>query len=133
MRDVLEIKIEGMNKLSSILAYLLSDRLVDYNAFAFIKKGVIAVDLSHASNSLTLNKMFDIIQECMNNLGLKNSYAVTIEDDKLLIKITNPAVIEEIERKYSEQPKQLYMCPHCGYVTTYPELLREHIKIHYLI
>ncbi|MEM2803674.1 MAG: C2H2-type zinc finger protein [Nitrososphaerota archaeon] len=133
MKDVLEIKLEGMNKLSNSFAYLLSEKLIDYNAFAFIKRDVIALDLSNASDYLTLDKIVEIIHECMNNLELKNNYVITIEGNKLVVKITNPSMIQEVERKYSGQPQQLFMCPHCGYVTTYPELLREHIKIHYLI
>lgn len=133
MRDVLEIKLEGMNQLSIVFAYLLSDKLTEYNAFAFIKKDIVAVDLSHASKTLTLNKMIEIIHDCMNSLDLKDNYTLSIEDDKLVIKITNPAVIEDLSRKYSSTQGQLYMCPHCGYVTPYPELLREHIKIHYLL
>ncbi len=133
MRDVLEIKVEGMNQLSTVFAYLLSDKLTDYNAFAFVKKDVVAVDLSHASKTLTLNKMIEIIHDCMNSLDLKGNYILAIENDKLVIKITNPAIIKDLSRKYSGMHSQLYMCPHCGYVTTYPELLREHIKIHYLL
>lgn len=133
MTDVLEIKLEGMKKLSNSLAYLLSEKLSSYNAFAFIKRENIALDLSNASNSLTLNKIIEIIHECMNDLELRNNYMLSIEDGKLIIKITNPSIIEELESKYSDQPKQLYVCPHCGYITNYPELLREHIKIHYLL
>lgn len=133
MRDVLEIKLEGMNQLIIVFAYLLSDKLAEYNAFAFIKKDMVAVDLSHAPKTLTLNKMIDIIHHCMNSLDLKDNYTLLIEDDKLVIKITNPALVEDLSRKYSSMQGQLYMCPHCGYVTPYPELLREHIKIHYLL
>lgn len=133
MRSVLEIRLEGMNRLSTMFAYNLSDRLIDYNAFALVKNDVVAVDLSHVSMDLTLDKVIEIIHDCMDSLGLRNSYTLTIENDKLVIKITNPRIVEELSSKYRDMQNQLYMCPHCGYVTSYPELLREHIKIHYLL
>jgi aconitase B len=133
LRDVLEIKLEGMNQLVVVFAYLLSDMLAEYNAFAFVKKDLVAVDLSHAPKTLTLNKIIDIIRDCMNSLGLKDNYTLIIEDDKLVIKIANPALVEDLSRKYRSMEGRLYICPHCGYATPYPELLREHIKIHYYL
>ncbi len=133
MKEVLEIKLEGMSKLSNIFAYLLSERLIEYDAFAFIKKDAIAVDLSHASDRLTLNKMIEMIEDSLNNLELKDNYTITIDKERIVIKIINTLLVEELLRKYGYQQDRLLICPHCGYVTIYPELLREHIKIHYLL
>lgn len=133
MKDVVEVEVDGVDGLENVLAYCFSERLCHYGVMSFVKKRKVAIDLSASIHPITLDRLSKVVEECLGELDLSRACRLVYTDKGLKIIVTDEKHVKEVVSEHSGTLSDvLPTCPICGYVTPYPELLREHEKIHYL-
>ncbi len=137
MVKVVEVAMNGLRGLEAEVAMRLNERLVTYGGLALPKSGSVAIDLSWTPYEVTLSELLRLVRSVLEEMGIEEGCDVMLESDRIEVRVKDAgAVLEGLKRsgllRRSNAEAQLYQCPHCGYVTPYEELLREHLKIHYI-
>lgn len=132
--SILVVRLAGLEPLSNVIAYELSDFLSERGGFAFPREQDIVLDLSNvAGNALSLPALIGELKNILNRLGMEGSYVVELGKDEVTVRVTSRDAVEKIVEKLRGASVRVETCPHCGFTTPYPEVMREHIKIHYLL
>ncbi|MEM2700547.1 MAG: C2H2-type zinc finger protein [Nitrososphaerota archaeon] len=137
MVRVVEVTLEGLQGLEAEFATRLTERLVDVGGMALPKSGSVAIDLSWTSREVSAQELLRLLRSVLEELGIAEGCEVVLDEDRLVVRAKDrDAVLEGLRRSGALRRPQagsgLHQCPHCGYVTPYEELLREHLKIHYI-
>ena len=70
------------------------------------------------------------IKEFLVSIGEEKNFAVLCKNNVISILSINGKVLESIDNRYTDQ---FFSCTHCGYVTRYETIYKNHEKIHYLV
>jgi len=116
-RDVEAIK-------SELLVYV-SDQMA---AIPAIKNHEFILSPINEGEIINETEVITAIKEFLDSIGEARNFAVISRQDVVLIKSISGKVIE----KESLPQRQMFSCPHCGFVTQYEVEYQNHIKIHYL-
>ncbi len=116
-RDVEAIKNE-------LLVYV-SDQI---SAIPAIKNHEFILSPINDAEIIDTTEVITAIKEFLDSIGEIRNFAVISRQDVVLIKSISGKVIE----KESLPQRQMFSCPHCGFVTQYEVEYNNHIKIHYL-
>ncbi len=116
-RDVEAIK-------SELLVYV-SDQMA---AIPAIKNHEFVLSPINEGEIINTTEVITVIKEFLDSIGEIRNFAVISRQDVVLIKSISGKVIE----KESLPQRQMFSCPHCGFVTQYEVEYQNHIKIHYL-
>ncbi|MCS7094794.1 MAG: hypothetical protein NZ988_03170 [Thaumarchaeota archaeon] len=132
MKDVVYVTIEGFKGLEVPLAGKLTERLVELGAIAVAREGSVALDLSVSWAKPSPTALFEMVRNALQELGVSDHCRVEIEGEVLRIFVTDPQSVKLAIGDVGVQNSRLHVCPHCGYATLYEELLKEHVKLHYI-
>lgn len=105
------------------LAAKLMERLAPLAIMPVIKHSEIVLDDTSAAEKPQLNQLYNLIPTLLRESGI--SYrSIRVFRDRIEVDDRKPA-------RLSAEP-QLFICPHCGFVTPYEEEYWNHVKIHYI-
>ncbi len=132
LAQLILVKLEGLESLAEHVAYELSEYLAPYGGFALPQRDGVAVDLSLAWPQLEAENIAEALRLVLRRMELDGAYVMEIAAGAIHVRATS---IERARRALDSHRSRagVEVCPHCGYTTPYPELMREHIKIHYLL
>jgi hypothetical protein len=134
---VVEVTMNGLQGLEAEVAMRLTERLVGVGGLALPKSGSVAIDLSWTPYEVTPAELLGLVRSVLEEMGIDEGCEVVLESDRIEVRVKDrEAVLEGLRRsgvlRRTEAGEVLHQCPHCGYVTPYEELLREHLKVHYI-
>ncbi len=137
MAKVVEVAMYGLQGLEAELALRLSERLVGIGGLALPKSGSVAIDLSWTPYDVTPSELLSLVRSVLEEMGIDAGCEVVLGSDRIEVRVRDAAAVREGLMRSGALRRQksgevLHQCPHCGYVTPYEELLREHLKIHYI-
>lgn len=133
MRTI-SIRLLGLEPLSQVIAFELSEQLSSVGAFALPRERDVILDLSNSpENAININTLVSELVKLLERLGLNGHYIIEVNQTMLTIRATSPKIVAGIVEKLKGGEAKVDVCPHCGFTTPYPEVMREHIKIHYLL
>lgn len=105
------------------LAAKLMERLAPLAIMPVIKHSEIVLDDTSAAEKPRLNQLYNLIPTLLRESGI--SYrSIRVFRDRIEVDDRKPA-------RLSAEP-ELFICPHCGFVTPYEEEYWNHVKIHYI-
>ncbi|MGI0027710.1 MAG: C2H2-type zinc finger protein [Nitrosopumilaceae archaeon] len=70
------------------------------------------------------------IKDFLNSIGEEKNFAVINKNNAISIVSINGKVLESVD---SLSTDQFFSCTHCGYITRYETIYKNHEKIHYLV
>jgi len=132
--ETLTIRLIGLEPLANAIAYELSEALSSYGALALPRERDIVIDL--AETPLRIDKpsrLSNLLVEVLDRLGLAGAYVMEVDADTITIRATSPERVKRAAAEAREAHISPAICPHCGFTSPYPELMREHLKIHYIL
>ncbi|HDD56439.1 MAG TPA: hypothetical protein ENG18_00270 [Nitrososphaeria archaeon] len=90
-----------------------------------IKDNVIILDDELAKHKPSIHDILSIIRESLTKAGISYN-RILVREVELIIDD------EESSKKMVIEPKTIFTCPHCGFVTTNEEEYWIHLKCHYV-
>ncbi|MEN3047852.1 MAG: C2H2-type zinc finger protein [Candidatus Caldarchaeales archaeon] len=132
MRDVVHVVVEGFRGLEVPLAARLTERLVEWGAIAVPKEGSIAIDLSVSWSRPSGAALLGVLREALTELGVSEHCRAEADGERLRVVVLDPEEVRIALGAGGSAHSGLHVCPHCGYATPYEELMREHVKLHYV-
>ncbi|GBC70782.1 hypothetical protein HRbin02_00553 [Candidatus Calditenuaceae archaeon HR02] len=131
---VIKVKLVALEPLSSIIAFELSEFLSGMGAFALPRERDVVIDLSGFRDySLNIASLVNELKRILDRLGMAGDYVIEVEESTITIRALSSERVAEILEQVKKDAVRPEICPHCGFTTPYPEIMREHIKIHYLL
>jgi hypothetical protein len=70
------------------------------------------------------------IKNFLSSIGEEKNFAVIHKNNVIAIVSINGKVLESIDTSPTDQ---FFSCTHCGYITRYETIYKNHEKIHYLV
>ncbi len=129
-----KVKLVGLEPLTSIIAFELSEFLSGVGAFALPRERDVVIDLSGSSNSsLNIAPLVNVLKGVLDRLGIAGDYVIEVDENTITVRALSSERVAEILEQVKKNSLRPEICPHCGFTTPYPEVMREHIKIHYLL
>ncbi|MCS6788823.1 MAG: hypothetical protein NZ733_05995, partial [Aigarchaeota archaeon] len=92
----------------------------------------VAVDLSVSWSRPSPTVLLGLLHNALRELGVSEYCRVEVDGETLRVFVTDPDSVRIAIGGDRSQPSGLHVCPHCSYTTPYEELLREHVKLHYI-
>ncbi|MDT7968228.1 MAG: C2H2-type zinc finger protein [Candidatus Calditenuis sp.] len=137
LAKVVEVVMNGLRGLEAEVAMRLTERLIGLGGLALPKSGSVAIDLSWTPYEVTPAELLHLVRSVLEEMDIGEGCDVVLESGRIEVRVRDrEAVLEGLRRsgvlRRSEAGEVLHQCPHCGYVTPYEELLREHLKVHYI-
>jgi hypothetical protein len=129
---VIFVRLEGLEQLAELIAFELSEYLVQYGGFALPRADGVAVDLSLSPFEPSLDSLAHVVKGVLDRSGLEGDYVTELGGDEIHVKAVPSERLRRVLEKHKARAK-VEVCPHCGFTSPYPEIMREHIKIHYLL
>jgi hypothetical protein len=129
---VILVRLEGLEQLAELIAYELSEYLAQYGGFALPRADGIAVDLSLSPFEPSLDSLAHVVRSVLDRSELEGGYVMELGGDEIHVKAIPSERLRRVLEKHRARAN-VEVCPHCGFTSPYPEIMREHIKIHYLL
>ena len=76
------------------------------------------------------NNVIKSIKEFLISIGEEKNFAVICKNKIISIVSINGKVLQSLDPTSTDQ---FFSCTHCGYVTSYETVYKNHEKIHYLV
>lgn len=70
------------------------------------------------------------IKNFLISIGEEKNFAVIHRNNTISIVSINGKVLESVKNQHTDQ---FFTCTHCGYITRYETIYKNHEKIHYLV
>lgn len=109
---------------NELLVYV-SDQIA---AIPAIKNHEFVLSPINDGENIDSTEVITVIKEFLDSIGEAKNFAVISRQDVVLIKSISGKVIE----RDSTPQRQMFSCPHCGFVTQFEVEYNNHLKIHYL-
>ncbi|MEM0381747.1 MAG: hypothetical protein QW059_00145 [Nitrososphaerota archaeon] len=130
----ISVRLVGLEPLSNIIAFELSEFLSGFGAFAFPRERDVIIDLSNTSeNTPSIAILVSELKRTLDRLGMSGAYVIDLDAEAITIRATSSEHVSKILEEAKKNALWPEICLHCGFTTPYPEVMREHIKIHYLL
>ncbi|MEM0482188.1 MAG: C2H2-type zinc finger protein [Nitrososphaerota archaeon] len=131
---MIKVKLVGLEPLSSVIAFELSEFLSGLGVLALPRERDVVIDLSELSDYyLNVASLVNELKRTLDKLGMAGDYVIEVDEDTITIRALSSERVAEILEQVNKNSVRPEICPHCGFTTPYPEVMREHIKIHYLL
>src|SRR5690349_6716738 len=118
------IEVEGIK---SPLAVYVSDQI---GAIPALKSHEFMLAPIDDQEKIDENIVIKSIKDFLSSIGEEKNFAVLYKNNVISILSINGKVLEFIENTSTDQ---FFSCTHCGYVTRYETVYKNHEKIHYLV
>ncbi|MCS7126768.1 MAG: hypothetical protein NZ953_00025 [Thaumarchaeota archaeon] len=132
MRDVVYVVVVGFRGLEVPLAARLTERLVELGGIAVPREGSVAIDLSVSWSRPSQAALLGLVRDALGELSVSEHCKVESDGERLRVVVLNPEEVRLALSTAGPADPGLHVCPHCGYATPYGELMREHVKLHYV-
>ncbi|MCS7146403.1 MAG: C2H2-type zinc finger protein [Nitrososphaerota archaeon] len=127
------VKLIGLEPLATVIAFELSEFLSGIGGFALPRERDVVIDLSGSpDHPINMSLMVNELVRTLDKVGLTGLYVIEIDRDSIIVQATSKERVAKIVETLTKGEARPEVCPHCGFTTPYPEVMREHIKIHYL-
>ena len=117
-------EVEGIK---SALAVYVSDQI---GAIPALKSHEFMLAPIDDQEKIDEDKVIKSIKNFLNSIGEEENYAVINMNNMISIVSINGKVFESTNNLSTDQ---FFSCTHCGYVTRYETVYKNHEKIHYLV
>ena len=117
-------EVEGIK---SALAVYVSDQI---GAIPALKSHEFMLAPIDDQEEIDENKVIISIKNFLNSIGEEENFAVINMNNVISIVSINGKVLESTNNLSTDQ---FFSCTHCGYVTRYETVYKNHEKIHYLV
>jgi len=118
------IEVEGIK---SSLAVYVSDQI---GAIPALKSHEFMLAPIDDQEKIDESLVIKSIKDFLSSIGEEKNFAVLYKNNVISILSINGKVLEFIENTSTDQ---FFSCTHCGYVTRYETVYKNHEKIHYLV
>lgn len=117
-------EVEGIK---SALAVYVSDQI---GAIPALKSHEFMLAPIDDQEKIDENKVIKSIKNFLNSIGEEENFAVINMNNMISIVSINGKVLESANNLSTDQ---FFSCTHCGYITRYETVYKNHEKIHYLV
>src|SRR5690242_6098323 len=117
-------EVEGIK---SALAVYVSDQI---GAIPALKSHEFMLAPIDDHEEIDESKVIKSIKNFLNSIGEEENFAVINMSNMISIVSINGKVLESTNNLSTDQ---FFSCTHCGYVTRYETVYKNHEKIHYLV
>lgn len=117
-------EVEGIK---SSLAVYVSDQI---GAIPALKSHEFMLAPIDDQEEIDENRVVKSIKDFLISIDEENNFAVLYKNGVISIISINGKILEKIDTPYTDQ---FFSCTHCGYVTRYETVYKNHEKIHYLV
>jgi len=117
-------EVEGIK---SALAVYVSDQI---GAIPALKSHEFMLAPIDDQEKIDEDKVIKSIKNFLNSIGEEENFAVINMNNMISIVSINGKVFESTNNLSTDQ---FFSCTHCGYVTRYETVYKNHEKIHYLV
>jgi hypothetical protein len=117
-------EVEGIK---SALAVYVSDQI---GAIPALKSHEFMLASIDDQEKIDEGRVIKSIKNFLNSIGEKENFAVINKNNVIFIVSINGKVLESANNLSTDQ---FFSCTHCGYITRYETVYKNHEKIHYLV
>ncbi|HET6457787.1 MAG TPA: C2H2-type zinc finger protein [Nitrosopumilaceae archaeon] len=123
---MITVNCRGVEGIKSALAVYVSDQI---GAIPALKSHEFMLAPIDDQEKIDENKVIESIKNFLNSIGEKENFAVINTNNMISIVSINGKVLESA----NISTDQFFSCTHCGYITRYETVYKNHEKIHYLV
>jgi len=116
-----------VESIKSSLAVYVSDQI---EAIPVLKSHEFMLAPIDDQEKIDENNVIKSIKEFLISIGEEKNFAVICKNMVISIVSINGKVLESVDNTSTDQ---FFSCTHCGYVTSYETVYKNHEKIHYLV
>ena len=117
-------EVEGIK---SALAVYVADQIGAIPALKSHEFVLAAVD---DEEKIDQSRVIKSIKDFLSSIGEEKNFAVIHKNNVISILSINGKVLESTNNTSTDQ---FFSCTHCGYITRYETVYKNHEKIHYLV
>ena len=117
-------EVEGIK---SSLAVYVSDQI---GAIPALKSHEFMLAPINEQEKIDENAVIKSIKDFLVSIGEEKNFAVLYKNNVISILSINGKILESTDNMSTDQ---FFSCTHCGYVTRYETIYKNHEKIHYLV
>ncbi len=117
-------EVEGIK---SALAVYVSDQI---GAIPALKSHEFMLASIDDQEKIDEDRVIKSIKNFLNSIGEEENFAVINNNNVISIISINGKVLESANNLSTDQ---FFSCTHCGYITRYETVYKNHEKIHYLV
>lgn len=117
-------EIEGIK---SALAVYVSDQI---GAIPALKSHEFMLAPIDDQEKIDENRVIKSIKDFLSSIGEEKDFAVLHKNNVISVISINGKVLESTNNLSTDQ---FFSCTHCGYITRYETVYKNHEKIHYLV
>jgi hypothetical protein len=117
-------EVEGIK---SALAVYVSDQI---GAIPALKSHEFMLASIDDQEKIDDDRVVKAIKDFLNSIGEEKNFAVINTNNVISIISINGKVLESTDNSSTDQ---FFSCTHCGYITRYETVYKNHEKIHYLV
>jgi hypothetical protein len=117
-------EVEGIK---SALAVYVSDQI---GAIPALKSHEFMLAPIDDQEKIDEGKVIKSIKNFLNSIGEEENFTVINKNNVIFITSINGKVLESANNLSTDQ---FFSCTHCGYITRYETVYKNHEKIHYLV
>ena len=124
---MITVNCREVESIKSALAVYVSDQI---GAIPALKSHEFMLAPIDDQEEIDENKVIISIKNFLNSIGEEENFAVINMTNVISIVSINGKVLESTNNLSTDQ---FFSCTHCGYVTRYETVYKNHEKIHYLV
>ena len=124
---MITVNCREVESIKSALAVYVSDQI---GAIPALKSHEFMLAPIDDQEKIDEDKVIKSIKNFLNSIGEEENFAVINMNNVISIVSINGKVLESTNNLSTDQ---FFSCTHCGYVTRYETVYKNHEKIHYLV
>ena len=124
---MITVNCREIEAIKSALAVYVSDQI---GAIPALKSHEFMLASIDDQEEIDEGKVIKSIKNFLNSIGEEENFGVINKNNVISIISINGKVLESANNLSTDQ---FFSCTHCGYITRYETVYKNHEKIHYLI
>ena len=124
---MITVNCREVEAIKSALAVYVSDQI---EAIPALKSHEFMLAPIDDQEKIDESQVVKSIKNFLNSIGEEENFAVINMNNIISIVSINGKVLESVNNQTTDQ---FFSCTHCGYITRYETVYKNHEKIHYLV
>jgi hypothetical protein len=124
---MITVNCREVEAIKSALAVYVSDQI---EAIPALKSHEFMLAPIDDQEKIDKSRVVKSIKNFLNSIGEEENFAVINTNNVISIVSINGKVLESVNNQPTDQ---FFSCTHCGYITRYETVYKNHEKIHYLV
>ncbi len=124
---MITVNCREVESIKSSLAVYVSDQI---GAIPVLKSHEFMLAPINDQEKIDENEVVKSIKNFLISIGEEKNFAIISKNMVISIVSINGKVLKSVDNTYTDQ---FFSCTHCGYVTRYETVYKNHEKIHYLV